>query len=413
MSISVLSVSSHTDFNRGFLVHSAANITITVTSSDGTETVTGTTDSTGDAYIDVSSLGRYTIASATNSVTGYTTSKYDYDEVSVGYNPVESLTVSGLKTEWLKGDIISYTGVKVTATYLDGKTKDVTSSAAFAPANGTTITTSGNSSVVVSYTENGITATSTIAITISDFSTITWANGTDEEIAKMVAAADEGKIKLSDYWSVGDTRKVELSAQSYSVSGLSYGTGIPKQSVDLVLMNVGGKTLTNGKTCSFIVGTKNSLVNSVKSTAYGTGWGFDMNSNDTNNGGWASCPRRTWLNYVIPKALPTTLSGIFKQFTNSNNYGGDTTDYFAFPSDSEVFTEDEIVRLGSGETGGTQFTWYKTRSNRVKKYGDTSCWWWERSVYPAQGFCTVGTDGSVGGGTSSTSQNGLSFFGCI
>ena len=403
MSISVLSVSSHTDFNRGFLVHSAANITITVTSSDGTETVTGTTDSTGDAYIDVSSLGRYTIASATNSVTGYTTSKYDYDEVSVGYNPVESLTVSGLKTEWLKGDIISYTGVKVTATYLDGKTKDVTSSAAFAPANGTTITTSGNSSVVVSYTENGITATSTIAITISDFSTITWANGTDEEIAKMVAAADEGKIKLSDYWSVGDTRKVELSAQSYSVSGLSYGTGIPKQSVDLVLMNVGGKTLTNGKTCSFIVGTKNSLVGSGNSY-------FDMNSNNSNSGGWAKCPRRTWLNYVIPKALPTTLSGIFKQFTNSNNSGGNTTDYFALPSEYEVFGGNHY----SGETSGTQFTWYKTSSNRVKTFNGSPIYWWERSVYPGNSvdFCAVSIDGGAGEYNSSSDRD-LSFFGCI
>ena len=410
MSISVLSVSSHTDFNRGFLVHSAANITITVTSSDGAETVTGTTDSTGDAYIDVSSLGRYTIASATNSVTGYTTSKYDYDEVSVGYNPVESLTVSGLKTEWLKGDTISYTGVKVTATYLDGKTKDVTSSVVFAPANGTTITTSGNSSVVVSYTENGITATSTIAITISDFSTITWANGTDEEIAKMVAAADAGQIKLSDYWSVGDTRTVELSAQEYSVDGLSRGTGIPKQSVDLVLMNVGGKTLTNGKECNFIVGTKDSLVNSDSYIWNSGNYGFDLNCINTNSGGWAKCPRRTWLNYVIPKALPTTLSGIFKQFTNSNNSGGNTTDYFALPSEYEVFGSS----YSSGETSGTQFTWYKTSSNIVKTYGGSACHWWERSAnrLNSDAFCSVTSGGSANSNYPDGS-NGLSFFGCI
>jgi hypothetical protein len=406
MSISVLSVSSHTDFNRGFLVHSAANITITVTSSDGKETVTGTTDINGDVYINVASLGKYTIATATNSVTGYTTSEYAYDEVSVVYNtnPVKSLTVSGLKTEWIKGDTISYSGVTVTATYLDGTTKDVTSNATFSPANGTTITTSGNSSVVVSYTENGITATSTIAITISDFSTITWANGTDEEITKMVAAADTGKIKLSDYWSVGDTRKVTLSAQSYDVGGLLYGTSIPEQSVDLVLMNVGGKTLTNGKTCSFIVGTKNSLGNSNNTDS------FDMNSNQTSSGGWAKCPRRTWLNYIIPKALPTALSGIFKQFTNPNNTGGDTTDYFALPSEYEVFGGNYY----SDETSGTQFTWYKTSSNRVKKYGGSTCLWWERSVSSSSSICFCYVNG-IGRAdySDSTLGTGLSFFGCI
>ena len=367
MSISVLSVSSHTDLDCGFLIHSAANITITVTSSDGTETVTGITDSNGDVYINVSSLGEYTIATATNSLIGHATSKYSYDEVSVGYNPVESLTVSGLETEWYKGDTISYIGVTVTATYLDGTTKDVTNSVVFSPTSGTTLSTSGNASVTVSYTENGITATSTTTITVKDLKIVTWANGTDEEISKMVAAADEGKIKLSDYWSVGDTRKVTLSAQEHSVSELSYGTGIPSQSVDLVLMNVGGKTLTNGKTCSFIVGTKDSLVNSDSYIWNSGNYGFDLNSNSnsTSSGGWAECPRRTWLNYVIPKALPTTLSGIFKQFTNSNNRGGNTTDYFTLPSEYEVFGQSSY----SGETSGTQFTWYKTSSNRVKTYG--------------------------------------------
>ena len=282
-------------------------------------------------------------------------------------------------------------------------TKDVTTSVVFSPASGTTLSTTGNVSVTVSYTENGITATSTITITVSDLKIVTWANGTDAEIAKMVEAADAGQIKLSDYWSVGDTRKVTLSAQNHSVSGLSYGTSIPSQSVELVLMNVGGKTLTNGKTCSFIVGTKNSLVGSNNSY-------FDLNSNGTNSGGWAKCPRRTWLNYVIPKALPTTLSGIFKQFTNTNNSGGNTTDYFALPSEWEVFGKNTY----SGESSGTQFTWYKTSSNRVKTFNGSDRYWWERSVYSSYShyFCGVSSGGSANGYNADYGF-GLSFFGCI
>ena len=411
MSISVLNVSAPgLDINRGFVVTSGANINITAKRSDGTETVTITTDSTGTGYINVKSLGKYTVSSATGSVSGYVTSNYVYKAITVPYNPVNALTVSGLKTEWNKGDKISYTGVKVTATYLDGKTKDVTNNVTFSPASGATLNTPGTVSVTVSYTENGITATNTTNITVRAVKIVTWANGTDEEISKMVAAADAGQIKLSDYWSVGDTRTVTLSAQEYSVDGLGRGTGIYNQTVDLVLMNVGGKTLTNGKECNFIVGTKDSLVNSDSYIWNSGNYGFDLNKNPTNSDGWEECPRRTWLNYVIPKALPTTLSGIFKQFTNSNNSGGNTTDYFALPSEWEVFGENHY----SGETSGTQFTWYKTSYNRVKRYGGSRCWWWERSVNSSSSvrFCLVNSDGSADEDECAFNF-GLSFFGCI
>ena len=48
---------------------------------------------------------------------------------------------------------------------------------------------------------------------------VTWADGTDEEIADMVKAADKGLIKLSDYWAVGQQRKVKLSPMGSEVTG--------------------------------------------------------------------------------------------------------------------------------------------------------------------------------------------------
>ena len=46
-------------------------------------------------------------------------------------------------------------------------------------------------------------------VTINGFdpTIVTWAGGTDEEIVKMVQLADEGKINLADYWTVGDERQ--------------------------------------------------------------------------------------------------------------------------------------------------------------------------------------------------------------
>lgn len=97
----------------------------------------------------------------------------------------------------------------------------------------------------------------------------------------------------------------------------------------LVLMNAGGKTLSNGKTCSFVVGQKNGLANGTNGE-----YGY-MNSSNTNAGGWDGCARRTWCNSVYYNAIPSTLRGIFKKFKNVTASAGnvattkESEDYFA------------------------------------------------------------------------------------
>lgn len=102
---------------------------------------------------------------------------------------------------------------------------------------------------------------------------VTWADGTDEEIAAMVKAADEGLIDLKDYWNIGDARKVMLSeTESYE-----WYTSHSRQEAEFVLMNAGGKNLVTATesgrtTCSFIVGLKDCLKEEDK-----------INKEDTNN----------------------------------------------------------------------------------------------------------------------------------
>ena len=120
----------------------------------------------------------------------------------------------------------------------------------------------------------------------------------------MVAAADAGKINLSDYWSVGDTRTVQLSAMSATGVDESHNA----QTVELVLMHAGGYDLNSAvasgrSKCSFIVGMKNCLATD----------GY-MNSSETNSGSWDGSARRTWCNNVFKAAMPSTLLPIFKQF---------------------------------------------------------------------------------------------------
>ena len=232
---------------------------------------------------------------------------------------------------------------------------------------------------------------------INLFNGATWASGTDAQICAMVAAADAGLINLTDYWTVGDERTVQLSAMAATGVGESHAA----QAVTLVLMDstCTGFTLASatsgGKTKpSFIVGLKNSLAEA----------GY-MNSASINTNGWSGCARRTWCNDVFRAAIPSTLRGIFKQFKWKQGKGGgsssgllETTDYFGLPPEKAIFGSVSYAQSDEAALYA-QWKWYQTASNRIKKLGNTgsASRWWECS--PSSGysyyFCRVNSDGSA------------------
>ena len=231
-----------------------------------------------------------------------------------------------------------------------------------------------------------------------------WGDGTDDEIVAMIEASEKGLIRLSDYWSVGDERKVTLSAMSASGVGESHAS----QEITFVLMNKGGKTLANGKECNFIVGQKDALITA----------GY-MNSSASNTGGWNSMPRRTWCNSIYYNAIPSTLRSIFKQYQNAtynaSNAVVTSTDYFALPAEKEVFG----ATTGSHPTYErdlTQFEYYTNSSNRVKRYGTSgsASAWWSRSPYQSgtSRNCYTNTDGTASSGYVHSAL-GIAPFGCI
>ncbi len=309
------------------------------------------------------------------------------------------------KTTYYKGDALDLTGATVTATFNSGKTADVTSSTIFTPANGTTLSSFGTQTITATYTENGVSKTVSTSVTVT-VKTVTWANGSDSEVVDMVAAADAGVIKLSDYWAVGDTRTISLSAMSATGVGESQAA----QTQKFVLMNAGGKTLSSGGTCSFVVGLKNCL--------HTNGY---MNSSSTNSGGWEKCARRAWCNNVFYKAIPSTIRPIFKQFKNVTASGTGSsattsTDYFALPSEKEIFGSTTYAN-GTAESANSQFAWYKTSANRIKyDEGTSNAWWyWERSPHSSGSicFCAVGNNGSASYDDADSNDSALSPFGCI
>lgn len=232
---------------------------------------------------------------------------------------------------------------------------------------------------------------------------VTWADGTDEQIAAMVAAADAGEINLSDYWSAGDTRTVRLSAMAADGVGESHVA----QSVQFVLTDPGHYTLASGKPCNFVVLQKDCLIEEGV-----------MNRQSTNSGGWNNCTRRTWCNSVYRNAIPASLRPIFKQFKvrTANGSGSsvtESTDYFSLFSEKEIFGSTTYASP-TAERQNTQLNWFKTSSNRIKRVNVSTDNWWERSPYEGRSsnFCRVNRNGVADWSVASNSL-GLAPFGCI
>ena len=254
---------------------------------------------------------------------------------------------------------------------------------------------------------------------VEPLAVVPWSTGTDEQIVAMVQAADRGEINLSDYWTVGDTRTVHLSAMAATGVGETHA----EQDVELVLMHAGEYKLNSAvesgrDTCSFVVGMKDGLAEK----------GY-MNSSNTNSGSWEGCARRAWCNDVFKRAIPSSLLPIFKQFKTitAEPYNGTTlktsVDWFALAAEREIFGAGYGF-AGSGYANDTeaastdifQFTWYQTSANRIKKYGTTGSAgdWWERSpyYYGSDRFCRVYSDGNTSRNLAGNA-NGLAPFGCI
>ena len=232
---------------------------------------------------------------------------------------------------------------------------------------------------------------------------VPWSTGTEEQIAAMVAAADAGEINLSDYWSAGDTRSVQLSAMA-AYDGSESHTA---QSVQFVLTDPGHYTLANGQPCNFVVLQKDCL----KEVG-------NMNNSNTNDGGWNSCPRRTWCNSVYRNAIPATLRPIFKPFTTyaADGTGSTSTassDYFALFSEKEIFGSTTYAD-SSAESKNSQLTWFKTSSNRIKMMIGSECHWWERSPNSDNYhyFCRVDYNGNASRNYAKYDY-GIAPFGCI
>lgn len=239
----------------------------------------------------------------------------------------------------------------------------------------------------------------------SQLKIVTFADGTDEEIAAMVQAHYDGKINISDYWSVGDKRSVQLSAMEATGVGESHRA----QTVEFVIGDFEHDDLTtaiNGHTKAAItLLQKDCLMDATSASNVNNGSadtekGY-MNSSNTNVGGWKSCARRTWCNNVYLSALPSAWQSIVKTVNKKVSVGNNSSTIETVQD--KIFLAAEIEIFGSiaysfaGE--GTQYKYYKNATaNRYKNPKWVSSYvsniYWERSPYRNSVFFCRVADGA-------------------
>lgn len=237
---------------------------------------------------------------------------------------------------------------------------------------------------------------------------VTFADGTDDEIAKMIEAHYAGKINIGDYWAVGDKRIIHHNAmdatgvsESHKANDYTYVI-IGIEHDDLV-------TTINGKTKAAITIQTERMLYLDTTTEYNSTYdeshecGY-INSSNTNNGGWEGCARRTWCNNVYKECLPTYIQNMMKQVKKLTSAGASSStiktsnDYAFLPSEIEIFGSTTYSFAGEG----TQYQYFKTVANRYKKprynSNSTSGICWERSPYSSNssGFCGLRISGNAG-----------------
>lgn len=257
--------------------------------------------------------------------------------------------------------------------------------------------------------------------TPAGYEIVTFADGTDDQIAAMLNAHYAGEIDIADYWAVGNTRKIHLN-QVANPKGS--GSVWPEQDITIVITAIKHHDLVtpiNGIKKAAITCQTRECINNCTS-AYGTDYHIYPNLTSTSltdNQAWAGTSiisMRTWMNGTfLNTMMPTGIKNMIKTITHqrltthTSTTTTAVTDQIFLPSYSEIYgtASYSYYSLSGQTTEGTQWDYYKTASNRIK-YGNnagnansTAQYWWEGSpstYYDSSAgyyWCRVNTDGSA------------------
>ena len=184
---------------------------------------------------------------------------------------------------------------------------------------------------------------------------------------------------VSDYFNIGDTKNVTIGSATYVV--------------EIVGFSHDDRADSSGK-AGLTFGLKDCL-----NTAY------QMNSSDTNDGGWGSCALRATLRGDIWNQLPSDLRGVIKEVTKKTSAGNLSSTINSISDTLFLFAEKEI--FGSTQYSvngeGTQYARFTASNTRIKKRNGSATSWWLRSPHSnvRNGFCALTAQGAAAYGYAS------------
>lgn len=390
-------------------VFSPAGMAVTARYTDGqSRTVTGYTYSpTGALKLsDTTITVSYTEGDVTKTATQAITVAKVLDRIAV--------TTPPNRTSYFSGEQFSTAGMVVTAYYTDGSSGAVTGYT-YSPAGALA---AGNTTITVSYTEGGVTKTTTQAITVTTINTTLNSNSW----ATIKAVSDAGKG--DSYWDVGDTKTI-------TINGTVQGFTFSNLSIAVFILGFNHNSNREGSSrIHFQIGKISNKLVGLCDNSYGSyvSSGFCMNTSRTNSGGWnGSYMRKTVLgNSGTPSsppantllaALPADLRAVMKSVTKySDNTGGGsdnagyvtaTTDYLFLLAEFEYHGSRSYANSAE-QNYQKQYDYYKAGNSKVHYRHDstgTAVIAWTRSAYSGNSgaFCRVSTDGTPGDGIADSS----------
>ena len=340
-----------------------AGMVVTAYYNDGTtSTVSGWSSNPANNTVLTSSMETVTV-----TATVLTENFSCTTNITVKYVTSISVVTAPTKTHYIQGiENLNTSGLVVRATYNDNTTANITGYTT-SPANGSALTTA-NTSITISYVNNGATKTCSQAITVIN-PVVSWASGTASQISNMFTWVDNGRINLASVWAVGDERSVHIA-------------GNINETVKYVIIDLGTdgvKTTSGGTSFHALVGQKNCLATTRQ-----------MNSTNTNEGGYNATTMKTFIDGDYTSGMSAATTGNFyslvKQSSHKHNDGGGVTtaqttsnvrfilhsEYEIFGSNTYASNEDQYCK---------HIEYYKTASNRLKTQGESgsSVYWWLRT----------------------------------
>lgn len=267
------------------------------------------------------------------------------------------------------------------------------SAIATASVSGTTITitakASGSTTITVKVaagTNYTAPANKTINVTVQMLSP-TLANNTWAQIA----AASEAGVAAST-WSVGDTKNITVGGETLTVE----------------IVGFNHDDLASGGKAGITFGLKNLMANTRQ-----------MNSSNTNAGGFTGSDMYDWLQGTLLNSLPSDLRAVLKSVNKKTSAGSQSSTINTNAMKIFLFSEIEIfgsvTYSKSGE--GSQYSRFATASSRIKYLSNGSgsaSDWWERSPYGSNSnyFCRVDSDGGASLNVANSSR-GVCFGFCV